>query len=306
MSDPVRWAKGKASVVLKVPRIARAIRGVPLPTLDSEETQRAIAAAVVTGGKFVARVGSNEGDVVSHYLLHRLASPRPQPYSDHIRQAIKFGAGFFPADDASLDRLARLYLRHIEKIDIYAAWSKFDRYIYPLGAQICRLVDLDPFFTHNRWPRAVEGKRVSVVHPFTSTIERQLPRLGDLFDGPMWADCTFTLIQAPQTQVDAQTAGQDWFANLAAMEARIADSYPDICIVGAGAYGLPLAGHAHLLGATALMLGGATQLLFGIVGSRWLNDPQYRALVNAHWVRPGSDERPEGFENLEIKGGAYW
>lgn len=306
MTSIMRWAKGKASVILKVPQINYALRGVPMPQMTREETQVAIATAITTGGRLIARVGSNEGDVVSHFKLNRLCNYDPKPYSDAIRGSIKEGAGFFPSDDYHLDKLARLYIECIDEIDIYAAWSKFDRYIYNSTAKICRLVDLDPFFTINRWPLAMAGLRVTVVHPFTSTIARQFPKRSHLFDRPTMPDCTLTLIRAPQTQVEASIEGQDWFENLAQMRRQIDQSRPDVCIVGAGAYGLPLAAHAKSLGATALMMGGATQLLFGIIGNRWLNDRQYRVLVNEHWTRPADDEKPRGFQNLEIAGGAYW
>ncbi|MDM7957515.1 hypothetical protein [Blastomonas sp.] len=306
MTSALRWAKGKASVILKVPYVNYALRGVPLPTLSHEETQIAIATAIKNGAQMIARVGSNEGDALSQYKYNRLCKINPRPYTEIIKIQMKTGAGFFPIDDSSLDRFAELYMRSIEQIDIYAAWSKFDRFIYKRSAQICRLVDLDPFFTVNRWPLAMAGKRVTVIHPFTSTIAKQFPKREALFDRPTLPDCTLTLVQAPQTQADASTRGQDWFSNLEKMEDLITESKPDVCIVGAGAYGLPLAAHAKSLGATALMLGGATQLLFGIIGNRWLNDRQYRALVNEHWTRPGDDEKPQGFQKMEIAGGAYW
>lgn len=40
----------------------------------------------------------------------------------------------------------------------------------------------------------------------------------------------------------------------------------DICLIGCGAYGFPLAAHAKRKGKKAVHLGGALQLLFGIKG----------------------------------------
>lgn len=307
MTSIMRWAKGKASVILKVPQINYALRGVPMPNLTPEATQQVIAASIALNqGKLIARVGATEGEAVAEYRANRMCNSAPLPYSDKIRREMKELSGFFPTDDAHLDRFCLRYLSAIDEIDVYAAWSRWDKYIYPGTPQVCRLIDLDPFFTANRWPLAMAGKRVTVVHPFTTTIARQWPKRERLFDRPTIPDCTLTLVQAPQTQADASTEGQDWFGNLAEMERLIGESRPDVCIIGAGAYGLPLAAHAKSLGATALMLGGATQLLFGIIGNRWLNDRQYKVLVNEHWTRPGDDEKPEGFQKMEIAGGAYW
>lgn len=40
----------------------------------------------------------------------------------------------------------------------------------------------------------------------------------------------------------------------------------DVCLIGCGAYGFPLAAHAKRTGHKAIHLGGSLQLLFGIAG----------------------------------------
>ena len=78
----------------------------------------------------------------------------------------------------------------------------------------------------------------------------------------------------------------------------------DVAIIGAGAWGVPLASHAKALGRVGIHLGGATQLLFGIRGARWDNHSIIRALYNDAWVRPGVADRPGKFRNIE--NGCYW
>jgi hypothetical protein len=58
------------------------------------------------------------------------------------------------------------------------------------------------------------------------------------------------------------------------------------------------------MGKKGVHLGGATQLLFGIRGKRWDDDPDLQPLYNEHWVRPHSEEVPKDFQTLEK--GAYW
>ena len=60
-----------------------------------------------------------------------------------------------------------------------------------------------------------------------------------------------------------------WFDALESMRAQIADKDFDVALIGAGAYGLPLAAFVKDLGRKTLHLGGVTQILFGIIGSRW-------------------------------------
>ena len=80
----------------------------------------------------------------------------------------------------------------------------------------------------------------------------------------------------------------------------------DICIVGAGAYGFPLAAHVKRSGKKAIHLAGVTQLLFGIKGSRWENFIvwPYMNLFNEHWIRPLGIEKPKNANQVE--GACYW
>jgi hypothetical protein len=97
-----------------------------------------------------------------------------------------------------------------------------------------------------------------------------------------------------------------WFDALEHMRAQIAATEFDVAIIGAGAYGLPLAASVKRMGRQAVHLGGATQLLFGIRGRRWeVESPDDIApLFNEHWVRPSVEETPENRELVE--GGCYW
>jgi hypothetical protein len=301
-----RRLKSKASVLLKNPYI-NALRGTPLPHVTGEEAQIAIARAIRAGGQLVARVGATEGETVAFYLKKRVAkSPAAAPYPDRLLKGMKELSGFFPCTNETLDQISSRYLRYIAAIDLYAAWTSYDRHLCPRASLRCRLIDLDPFFTANRWTLALEGLRVTVVSPFKTSILAQYPNRERLFAQPTIPDFSLSVVEAPQTHCAQDVSQQSWYANLDAMDAAVAQSNADVVIIGAGAYGLPLASMAKARGATAIMLGGATQLLFGIIGSRWLNDPQYRGLLNEYWRRPGEEERPAGYQTLEISGGAYW
>jgi hypothetical protein len=298
--------KSKASVLLKNPYI-NALRGTPLPDVTGEDAQLAIARAIKVGGKFVARVGAVEGETVAFYIAHRMVKSGPLvSYPGNLLKRMKELAGFFPCTNDALDQIAMRYLHYIDSIDLYAAWTSFDRYLCPHGALRCRLFDLDPFFTTNRWTLALKGLRVTIVSPFRKSILEQYPRRAHLFAQPTMPDFSLSVVEAPQTHCAQDVSQQNWYENLNKMDVAVADSNPDVVIIGAGAYGVPLGSMAKARGSTAIMLGGATQLLFGIIGTRWLNDPKYRSLFNEYWRRPSEEERPAGYQNFEISGGAYW
>jgi hypothetical protein len=153
---------------------------------------------------------------------------------------------------------------------------------------------------------ALEGRRVTVISPFVHSIHSQFEKRELLFARPTLPGFQLQTVTAPQTHCEQDALGQDWFANLDIMVRETLAQLPEIVIIGAGAYGLPAAAALSGEGIRTLVLGGATQLLFGIRGRRWENDPAYARLMNGHWTRPDISEQPTGFRNLEINGGAYW
>jgi hypothetical protein len=93
------------------------------------------------------------------------------------------------------------------------------------------------------------------------------------------------------------------------MKAQMDQVDYDICLIGCGAYGFPLAAHAKRMGNVGFHLGGSLQLLFGIRGKRWENPDynpvyNYAALMNEHWVKPAEEERPVAANKVE--GACYW
>ena len=61
------------------------------------------------------------------------------------------------------------------------------------------------------------------------------------------------------------------------------------------------------MGKGAIHLGGATQILFGIMGKRWERDGYadlMSNIINEYWTRPLLEEHVLGEE--EVEGGCYW
>ena len=303
---PLIRLKRRLGPLLNVPAI-NGLRGVPMPDVTGDAAQCAIARMIHEGGRLIGRVGETEGRAVAFYLRHRMAqSEHALPYEPRNRHRLKSFAGFFPTGDDDIDVMARLYIEAIARIDLYAAWTPHDRLLCPRAALKCRLHDFDPFFTQQRWPLALAGKRVTVVSPFKKTILAQWAKREALFATPTLPDFDLSVVAAPLTQCEQDVAGQDWFDNLHRLDREVAATDPEVVIIGAGAYGLPIGAMTVARRTTAIVLGGPTQLLFGIMGNRWLIYPDYAALQNAAWVRPRPDERPAGYERMETAGGAYW
>jgi hypothetical protein len=218
-------------------------------------------------------------------------------------------AGFFPATDDDLDHFCRTYLDAVSLVDVLGVWhNPFEDIVANRTCPQARLVPLralEPYYYADPWSRALKGRRVLVVHPFAASIRENYAAnrsrlFGDAAVLPEFELHTLTAIQSSAGQVPPQPT---WFAALKEMEDRMTEIDFDLCLVGAGAYGLPLAAHAKTLGRVAVHMGGATQIIFGIKGRRW-DSHEIAKFYNEWWLRPKPSETPEHASSVE--GGCYW
>jgi hypothetical protein len=268
----------------------------------------------------VARFGSTEMTCLTNFLGVR----SPQQYrnsiafikgqipawwwEEHSISQMCIYSGFFPREEGKIIQFCELLNQDIRQIDILGSWLVAERHFSePLkDAKRVVLEDLEPFFCERPWTWALEGKKVLVVHPFSETIQLQYKKREILFDNGLLPDFDLQTIKAVQSLAGEKTQFKDWFEALDHMKSEIEAKDFDVCIIGCGAYGMPLAAHVKRMGKKAIHLAGVTQLLFGIMGSRWESYfvYPYMNLLNEHWVRPGVAERPKNAEVVE--GACYW
>lgn len=217
-------------------------------------------------------------------------------------------SGFFPAEEVKVQQFSELVVDDISQVDVLGSWLNQEVYFAEnlVNAKKIVLEDLEPFFAQKPWTLALEGKKVLVVHPFAETIEQQYKKRELLFENNLLPQFELKTIQAVQSVAGEKTAYKDWFEALDWMKNRIDETDYDICIIGCGAYGFPLAAHVKRMGKKSIHLAGATQLLFGIKGKRWEQFIvwPYANLFNNSWVRPGDNEKPKN-ANL-VEGACYW
>ena len=127
-----------------------------------------------------------------------------------------------------------------------------------------------------------------------------------LFENQLLPDFELITIQAVQSLAREKTPFNSWFEALDFMKEQIIATDFEVCILGCGAYGFPLAAFVKSIGKKAVHLGGVTQLLFGIKGNRWENYVvyPYTNLYNEYWVRPGDKNRPK--KAAMVEGACYW
>lgn len=229
---------------------------------------------------------------------------------DSILKKLRFHAGVFPAQAEEFQRFYKTYTGALSSVDMLGLMEvPHEQELisrHAPQALLCKLGALEPYLSCYPWSRTLEGRRVLVVHPFVDSIEQQF-RLhrSRLFANPDVLPA-FDLIcmKPPQSIVENTGEFTSWTAGLEDLKKRVGRADFDVAIIGCGAYGLPTGAFVKSLGKVAVHMGGATQLLFGISGSRWRHQPVFRSLMTDAWRPPLESERPPGWEKIEK--GCYW
>lgn len=311
-------------------RIVKPEFALPECTLDREKANHLIYGLLTRNEPcMISRFGSGEIGVVTNYLaLHNTENIFRQcakyitddfgmPWWDKLFfKSMRNNMGIFPENIATLERFARRYLNDTPLIDLLGSFNYTEKWLPLDNTPKVHLECLYPFFVDKPWTSALKGKNVLVIHPFAETIQSQYARRELLFDNQnVLPEYNLKTLRAVQSNAGNEVPYADWFEALKWMEDEIAKIDFDICIIGCGAYGLPLAATVKRMGKKAIHLGGGSQLLFGIKGKRWDNngyhwknlpqlDTNYSRLYNDFWVRPYQNETPKSANNVE--GACYW
>lgn len=98
-----------------------------------------------------------------------------------------------------------------------------------------------------------------------------------MFDNPdILPEFELKTLKAVQTLAgEKEDRFKTWFEALNYMYTEAMKIDFDIAIIGCGAYGMPLASMLKEAGKKAIHMGGVTQILFGIKGKRWEEEPAF-------------------------------
>lgn len=257
----------------------------------------------------IGRIGTTEMGVYNNCISVQLGIQK------HLKESNKNSlctlSGFFPFNpsDLMLFEWEKIYSESLSEVDAFACFEThsedyvLNRYCH--NSVLMQLMSLEPYFYDHPWSRALKGKKVLVIHPFEDTIIKQYKRNDCLFSNKdVLPNFELKTIKAIQSVAGEQTEFSSWFEALDHMKAKIADCDFDVAIIGCGAYALPLGAYIKQIGKKAIVMAGATQLLFGIMGSRWEQSGIMDNFINKYWTKPSNEERPKNAKKVE--GGCYW
>ncbi len=255
----------------------------------------------------IGRIGSVEMQAIND--VYNVRYHLKKEISDVKFNTLYTNAGFFPKDKTLINRFEEEYRKACKELDLMALLGSRDEdyWVHRINPKVkyTRLTALEPYYWPDPWSVVLENKTVLVVSPFAELIRQQYAKREYLFEDPRILPAfTLKTIQAAQTIGDNTAGFGDWFEALEYMKAQIAKEEFDVAILGCGAYAFPLAAYCKTLGKKSVVIGGATQILFGIKGKRWEQIPFFTKMFNDYWQYLPEADRPKGFEKVE--NGCYW
>lgn len=301
----------------------------PFPRKYGDDVVSEIVSRAINDEKpfMLSRFGAVEIEAVWHYLGVTSSKHNILKYikgmvpgwwwNEGNRRCMTDNAGFFPATDENMLRFGEIMIESMQEIDILTSWQNKEYFFkdYLHCKEYINYIQIDPFWATLPWTYSLKGKIVLVIHPFAKEIEYQYHTNRDkLFKNPkVLPEFTLITLQAVQS-IGGNDNFHDWFEALDYMKNKISETNFDVCLLGCGAYGMPLAAYVKSLGKQAIHIGGSLQLLFGIRGARWENtnygsqithsDDRYTKLFNRYWIRPFSTSQVSNAEKVD--NGCYW
>jgi hypothetical protein len=292
---------------------------------DNAKIREYIAATLAANKNFVIpRISGIENNVACFARAaaeRRGAIPGVEAYLQGIVPAMKRNAGVALSNRGAMLRYADGYLRAFEQCEMFAAWESWGDCIphiadshrfmmerYGSTREVVWAYSLDVFnyIKAEPWTLALRGKRVLVVSAFAESIRAKIPVREKIYGVDLFPECEITVILPPQTQGDNPSREfdeelRDFLLRLDA----VADTY-DVALLSCGGYCNHVCAHLFSTGKSAIYVGGTLQMMFGILGVRWIKETPdvLRLYWNEHWSRPAASERPRGFETIE--GGCYF
>ena len=246
------------------------------------------------------------------------------PNSTHTQGRLELHAGIWPQGNLSIDTWSKRTLEAIQACDLLVAgWylplaNKERVFLYSLGVKAPRipLRSLEPYYVEpeKRWTSLLKDQKVAIINAFAETAIQQIKKRDEIW--PLYTD---SLLPSTTQWIPIVTgycpslangrAGwpegiQTWEDAVTSIVSATIESGARIAIIGCGGLGLVIGHELKKKGLIVVVMGGATQVLFGIKGGRWATHDVISHFWNDAWVYPSEAETPRGASTIE--NGCYW
>lgn len=175
---------------------------------------------------------------------------------------MKNNAEFFSSIEECLEPFSTLMIELMPLVDILASWRHKEKILKKELSQAYKihLELLTPFWNSSPWTKALEDKKVLVVHLFVETIRKQYLGRELIHKHPnMLPKFELKTLKAVESiGGDSQDNFENWLDALKYMQEKIDKIDYQTCIIGCGTYDFPFAVCVKHYEKKAIHIGGAT------------------------------------------------
>lgn len=262
------------------------------------------------------------------FFISRLGSEIVNSYNYIVNKQIQFSktldinAGIYCKKDIQLVLYYQMYYDAVKNSDAIAIFNFLPQialheeyFMETIKLQGLASRVLEPFYLilENQipWTHHLLGKKVLIISPFIDSFQKQINRGFHMF-----SDKSKTIFHPDQEFVFYKSfntlAGNhmhsSWVETFNIMCEDISKLDFDVALLSCGGYGMPLANYIkNNLKKTSIYIGGGLQLLFGVIGQRWLNNQIIGKII---MQQPSQFIRPSGNEIVRnkhiVENGCYW
>lgn len=281
--------------------------------ISLEESNNKIINLIKSDTPFlITKLGYNtEGYLVHNYIKNKIIDGNY--VSDLSRNT-----GIYNLSSDNIKEYCNMYNDSIVNTDLFGTYKLLLNDIQNYFITENNLISIDsnilePYYCNINnivpWTHYLVNKKVLIIHPFIDSIKIQLSNNFTFFkEQPIFMEeQQFEFYKTYQTN-GGNFIHSNWKETLEIMCKEISKINFDIALVACGGYSLLICNYIKTeLNKSSIYMGGTLQLLFGVIGNRWINDPFIKSLINENnskFIRPNKNEQINNYEIIE--NGCYW
>ncbi len=274
-------------------------------------------------GLAAGKLGLSEQAMLAYpFLLERCRDARQEAaLTAQTRAHCTVQMGVFPADRDAMLGFATLHAAATRSLDFVGlAQGRLEADLIRelrIPGRTLSLLDLEPDRSvpddsNSCYLPELAGRRLLIVSSIANllcdranrtTFEAVWAKTGK----PWFAPAEVRALEFPYTyDVDTQRRFGTSANLLNAIVERIDPGTFDVALIAGSSLGVPIAAAIKEQGRCAIALGGSLQVLFGVGGKRWREDPVWqRDHITEAWTDVREDQVPR-VATYHVEGGAYW
>ena len=211
-------------------------------------------------------------------------------------------AGIYYRNEADIKRYNVYYSNALKNSDGLATWNDnvlveqkyfIEKFKLPkLNYQV-----IEPFYQIEKniipWTHYLNDKKILIISPFIDSFIEQMDKQFKLFKRTniFLPNQKFVYYKSLNTSAGNRIEGHsNWMNTYLQMIKEIKELDFDVALVSCGGYGLPICNYIkEHMKKSSIYVGGGLQLFFGVIGNRWLSDPNWQQRIfesPSEFIRP--------------------